>query len=303
LLVFVAAFLGTTAITYGTPGAASAAKPQCNNRRDDDGDGKIDYPSDPGCSGRGDKSEVDPVQPPPPSPPPPPTADVVFDSKSDFNDPADPSDGMFNGAYITEIQTPYGPGFNMNVPASPSGGGPECSWDSTMKCVLGKWIYPSDFLGKTYDWTFYVNLPRAGNPQGIPASWSGGPSFEIGHFNFTPNGSNTHFAVDTASYPGQEIWRTGIFLVGVPPYDNYQYAWHGALQYDRWYKWRFVAKWSEGSDGFTRIYRDDVLINSLEARTMPAGEGLAMQVGWYGHDDNVKNNQIQYSTITADVTP
>ena len=71
VLLFVTAFLAATAGIYGTPGAASASRPQCNNRMDDDGDGKIDYPTDPGCTGKGDKSEADPVQPPPPPPPPP----------------------------------------------------------------------------------------------------------------------------------------------------------------------------------------------------------------------------------------
>ena len=59
VLLFVVALLGASAVIYGTPWAASASKPQCNNRIDDDGDGKIDYPTDPGCTGRGDKSEVD----------------------------------------------------------------------------------------------------------------------------------------------------------------------------------------------------------------------------------------------------
>jgi hypothetical protein len=72
VLLFVVTFLGASAVIYGTPWAASATKPQCNNRTDDDGDGKIDYPADPGCKGRGDKSEVDLVEPPPPPPPPSP---------------------------------------------------------------------------------------------------------------------------------------------------------------------------------------------------------------------------------------
>jgi hypothetical protein len=37
------------------------ARPQCNNSLDDDGDGKIDYPADPGCSSLDDNSEIDPV--------------------------------------------------------------------------------------------------------------------------------------------------------------------------------------------------------------------------------------------------
>jgi hypothetical protein len=72
VLLSVVALLSASAVIYGTPWAASASKPQCNNRIDDDGDGKIDYPTDPGCTGKGDKSEVDPVAPPPPPPPPPP---------------------------------------------------------------------------------------------------------------------------------------------------------------------------------------------------------------------------------------
>jgi hypothetical protein len=72
VLPFVVALLSASAVIHGTPWAASATKPQCNNRIDDDGDGKIDYPTDPGCTGKGDKSEADPVEPPPPPPPPAP---------------------------------------------------------------------------------------------------------------------------------------------------------------------------------------------------------------------------------------
>ena len=81
VLVFVVALLGASEVIFGTPWAASASKPQCNNRIDDDSDGKIDYPADPGCTGRGDKSEVDPLQPPPAPPPSPflpPAPDTYF---------------------------------------------------------------------------------------------------------------------------------------------------------------------------------------------------------------------------------
>lgn len=37
----------------------------CNNGRDDDFDGLIDYPDDPGCTSRRDNSEEDPLPPPP----------------------------------------------------------------------------------------------------------------------------------------------------------------------------------------------------------------------------------------------
>lgn len=35
-----------------------SARPQCNNSIDDDGDGKIDYPADPGCSSLDDTDET-----------------------------------------------------------------------------------------------------------------------------------------------------------------------------------------------------------------------------------------------------
>src|SRR5436190_12386050 len=39
--------------------------PQCSNQLDDDGDGKVDFPADPGCSSSTDNSESpDPVAPP-----------------------------------------------------------------------------------------------------------------------------------------------------------------------------------------------------------------------------------------------
>ena len=34
--------------------------PQCFNQLDDDGDGIIDYPFEPGCIGKGDDDEADP---------------------------------------------------------------------------------------------------------------------------------------------------------------------------------------------------------------------------------------------------
>ncbi|MBI2078212.1 MAG: hypothetical protein HYT80_07580 [Euryarchaeota archaeon] len=40
-----------------SPPSTANGKPDCNDRRDNDGDGAADYPEDPGCSGRGDPSE------------------------------------------------------------------------------------------------------------------------------------------------------------------------------------------------------------------------------------------------------
>ncbi|MFA6917922.1 MAG: hypothetical protein WC285_03770 [Candidatus Gracilibacteria bacterium] len=41
-------------------GSGSGSTKQCNDRRDNDNDGKKDYPADPGCESRNDNSEIDP---------------------------------------------------------------------------------------------------------------------------------------------------------------------------------------------------------------------------------------------------
>ena len=64
---------------------------KCSNGQDDDGDGKIDYPADPGCTSSTDNDEFNAPAPPPP---PPPTykcsngQDDDGDGKIDY--PADP---------------------------------------------------------------------------------------------------------------------------------------------------------------------------------------------------------------------
>ncbi len=54
--------------TRGIPKVAPPPppKPACSNGTDDDGDGKIDYPNDPGCDSPADTDETDPAPPPPP---------------------------------------------------------------------------------------------------------------------------------------------------------------------------------------------------------------------------------------------
>jgi hypothetical protein len=42
--------------------------PACSNGKDDDGDGKLDYPADPGCTSTTDTDETDAPAPPPPPP-------------------------------------------------------------------------------------------------------------------------------------------------------------------------------------------------------------------------------------------
>ena len=59
------AFSTVTGSTPPPPPPAAA----CANGRDDDGDGKVDYPNDPGCSSSSDNDEYNAPTPPPPTSP------------------------------------------------------------------------------------------------------------------------------------------------------------------------------------------------------------------------------------------
>ena len=56
-----------------TPSESPSPNPaQCGNGKDDDRDGRTDFPTDRGCSSRTDRSESPDPSPTPPAPPPPP---------------------------------------------------------------------------------------------------------------------------------------------------------------------------------------------------------------------------------------
>jgi endonuclease YncB( thermonuclease family) len=76
-----------------TPTPAPAPATQCADTIDNDGDGKIDYPADPGCSSTADTDETDPALPPSNCsasypdfciPPPPPDKDCGDFSQKNF---------------------------------------------------------------------------------------------------------------------------------------------------------------------------------------------------------------------------
>jgi chitodextrinase len=211
--------------------------------------------------------------------PPPPPLEKVFDQKSDF------VPGVFNESGMTEISTPYGPGLRVVAQA----GVHVAPWDSGSKVVMGKWFYPSDFLGKTYDWQFHYMYPASGNAQGFPQTWHAGANFEVGH----TEQSGHHIAVNTSQNPAGQI-DIGIHL---PPFgNNYAFTWlANPIQLDHWYRVRFQIKWSTGSDGFINIWIDDVLRASRTGATVTSGVIPAMQVGYYS--SNVLTNEVRFGGL------
>lgn len=90
-----------TSTTGGVTPPPPPPPPACSNGRDDDGDGKVDYPGDPGCTGSSDQDELD-VQPPPP---PAPTVVTAGPSSATLNAGSVVSGGLSSvtaddGAYL-----------------------------------------------------------------------------------------------------------------------------------------------------------------------------------------------------------
>jgi uncharacterized protein YkwD len=77
---------------FGTQTGSTSPPPPpsyaCSNGKDDDGDGKVDYPADPGCTSSTDNDEYNAPAPPPPSYACSNGADDDGDGKVDY--PADP---------------------------------------------------------------------------------------------------------------------------------------------------------------------------------------------------------------------
>ncbi len=70
LTVFITVVLFFTARAFAASTAPTleVIVTQCSDGADNDSDGKIDYPTDPGCSSFSDNDETDPAPPPPPPP-------------------------------------------------------------------------------------------------------------------------------------------------------------------------------------------------------------------------------------------
>jgi len=86
-------------------------EPQCSDGLDNDGDGKTDHPADPGCSSPADDSELDEPPPPPPPPGTPACNDRVDNDSdgevdvSDFGCETAPGPPPFNRSWDVEDQS------------------------------------------------------------------------------------------------------------------------------------------------------------------------------------------------------
>ncbi|MGI9099781.1 MAG: hypothetical protein ACR2H2_15045 [Solirubrobacteraceae bacterium] len=116
----------STADNDETDPQAPPPPPRCADNVDNDADGKVDYPADPGCLSAADDDETDPQAPPPP----PRCADNVdndADGKTDY--PADP--GCLTAADDDET--------DPQAPPPP----PRCA-DNVDNDADGKTDYPAD---------------------------------------------------------------------------------------------------------------------------------------------------------------
>jgi hypothetical protein len=125
VLVCVAWAVLAIGLSAGPTALAAPPTNQCSDGKDNDGDGLIDYPQDPGCGSARDNDERDEAQ----SPPPPQCADGKDndgDGKIDLADPGcvnstdndetDPPPPVFVSVPATPAATPSGPRFLSPFP-------------------------------------------------------------------------------------------------------------------------------------------------------------------------------------------
>lgn len=235
------------------------------------------------------------VTPPPVTPPPvtPPAGGIPLDQKTDF------VPGIFNGDYMKEISTPYGPGFD--VPCPPEAVTP---WDASCKAVLGK-LQLNNFYGKTDEWTMYFMWPSVGNPNGFIRNWLSCTFLEF----HTESESGHHMGVDAGWFAGTGHNRLRFGRLISSP-GNYEYTYSSEdLRFDQWYKSVTKIKWSSvpgKADGLVRqdVGRVDAAMEKIvdfSGVTIPAtgNNSAALQLGIYSVTNPAVMTQMKFGGIVG----
>ncbi len=231
-------------------------------------------------------------------PPPPPAPGTVIDSFDDtttpwtknlinrwqpvggdhWSGPTDSGTPWSSSGGTWQVSTPQGPGFKMVVT-------PEMTVPSGGKTAL---IADIDHLvqgeGYTEDWSGMVMFPAAGNPNGFPRNYPDWGLFWEFHSQL---GVPAQMGIDTTEAP----YRNHIYVKSM---GRKQLA-PSALEYDRWYSWRILVKWSSGSDGLFEWWLDGVKLASWTGPNLAGGESPYLQFGFYGSPE--LRNEVWHAQI------
>jgi len=242
--------------------------------------------------------------PPPPSPPPPPPTGTLIsklcDTKnnrwsqnlinSGYSDRSLPwfdctSPGpnwpSLGGRGIEEVSTPHGPGLRFRVTSEmwvKSGG------MMALMVDMDNWIDQQAFLGKSYQLSGKIMFPSAGNPNGIPAhsDWN-----MIIEYHSSLQAVYNQFGIDG-------LVKRFNFRTYDPSSPRAKYL-GPAIQYDRWTDFRYLVKFSYGSDGRMEGDIDGQPVARHSGPTLSQGEVPWLQFGFYS--GNIVRNEVLYADL------
>ncbi len=182
---------------------------------------------------------------------------------------------------ITEVSTPYGPGFKFQVTSDMWQSASEANGKLALIADLNHLLPDASVIGSTQDWSGRFMLPSAGNVSGFPAQWRG----VVWEFHTaTMSGNNLNIDEDTGRlewliYDRATEWYTS----HIDP---------NPIKLDHWYTWRLQIKWSHGSDGFAKGWLDGVLLADRTGPTLKVGESPYLQFGYYSGPGAARNEVI-----------
>jgi Polysaccharide lyase/Bacterial TSP3 repeat len=282
-----------------TVSSSPASPASCSNSQDDDGDGKTDYPADPGCTDSTDTDETDPAPPPPPPPPSstcsaqPFCGDFETGNYSQYDQHqwsegpwADQSTYTINNVGHSEcdiVPSPVRQGsFASRCQVKPTTG----TSASDRAEMMSSNANATGDASQTQFYGWWTMFPSV---NGQPQHWW--PTF-ADHNDFFQFGQNSSAVSPDGNTPG---WHyCGVNATQSParlycegpgfPFSSTSQRRKidlGAIQYDHWYHFVVEARWSQDpSVGYLSLWVDGVNVSPKRSAATLTGTATQVHVSW-----------------------
>jgi chitodextrinase len=195
-----------------------------------------------------------------------------------------------DGSGVSEVSTPYGPGFNMRAYS----GFKRASGALMGLADINHLVPTSGYLGTTTEISGNIMFPSAGNPKtstqptGFPAYGDWNVLWEFTQSSLV--GNRIGIDATTAGGPKLYVMTSDPSNPNAP---NGRKAWSPTIQFDRWYTFRWQIHWSNNSDGWVNFWWDGQQIASWTGRSINTSAGNPyVEMGWYGGDAQARNEVV-----------
>jgi hypothetical protein len=198
-----------------------------------------------------------------------------------------------DGSGVSEVSTPYGPGFNMRAYSA---------FNRASGAIMGMsdinhLIPTSGYLGTTTELSGRIMFPSSGNPKtadqptGFPAYGDWNVLWEFTQSSMIANG----MGVDATAAGGPRVYVSTCDPSGGYPNRKAETP---AIAFDTWYSFRWQIHWSDNSDGFSNFWWNGQQIASWTGRTVNSSKGSPyIEWGWYGGMNHARN-EVVYAGLT-----